>query len=68
VGGKERVVAPHLEGHAPKNTLIAFMPNRDLTGDRAVMEWVVHGPRGASVALTASADRAGTVRTEVTLD
>ncbi len=68
VGGKERVMAPHLEGHAPKNTLIAFMPNRDLTGDRAVVEWVVHGPRGATVALTASADRAGAVRTEVTLD
>ncbi len=68
VGGKARVVAQHLEGHAPKNTLLAFLPNRDLTGDRAVVEWVVRGPRGAAVALTASADRAGSVRTEVTLD
>ncbi len=68
VGGKERVIAAHLEGHAPRNSLLSFMPGRDLTGDRAVVEWVVHGPRGAAVALTASADRAGTVRTEVTLD
>jgi hypothetical protein len=68
VSGKERIEAPHLEGHALKNTLHAFQPNRDLTGDRAVVEWIVRGPRGAAVGLTASADRAGTVRTEVTLD
>jgi len=28
----------------------------------------VRGPRGTAIALTATADRAGTVRTEVTLD
>jgi len=33
-----------------------------------VVEWVVSGERGTAIALTASADRAGTVRTEVTLD
>jgi hypothetical protein len=33
-----------------------------------VVEWVVHGPRGTAVALTATAGRAGTVRTAVTLD
>jgi murein tripeptide amidase MpaA len=68
VGGKERVVAAPLEGHAPTTSLLAFQQNRDLTGDRQVVEWVVRGPRGTPVALTASADRAGTVRTEVTLD
>ena len=36
--------------------------------DRAVVEWVVRGARGTALALTATADRAGTVRTEVTLD
>jgi hypothetical protein len=68
LAGKERVIGAHLEGHAPKNTLLAFQPNKDITGDRAVVEWVVRGARGTAVALTATADRAGTVRTEVTLD
>ena len=67
-GGKERVVAGHLEGHAPKNSLQAFVPERDITGDRAVVEWIVNSARGATLALSASADRAGTVRCEVTLD
>jgi hypothetical protein len=66
--GRERVEGAHLEGHSPKSSLQAFLPSRELTGDRAVVEWVVHGPRGTAIALTATADRAGTVRTEVTLD
>ncbi len=66
--GRERVEGAHLEGHAPKGSLVAFLPSREITADRAVVEWVVRGPRGALIALTASADRAGTVRTEVTLD
>ncbi|MDE2504635.1 MAG: carboxypeptidase [Burkholderiales bacterium] len=65
--GQERVIGAHLEGHAPKASLQAA-PNREVTADRAVVEWVVRGPRGAAVGLSASADRAGTVRTEVTLD
>jgi len=68
VTGKERVEAGHLEGHAPKNSQQAFLAERNLTGDRALVEWVVSGPRGTALALTASADRAGTVRCEVTLD
>ncbi len=68
VSGKERVEGSHLEGHAPKNSMQAFQPNRDVTGDRAVVEWIVKGPSGTVLALTATADRAGTVRTEVTLD
>jgi Zinc carboxypeptidase len=68
VTGKERTEAGHLEGHAPKSSLQAFLPSRDITGDRAVAEWVVRGARGSALALTATADRAGTVRTEVTLD
>jgi hypothetical protein len=66
--GHERVTGAHLEGHAPKASLQAFLPNRDITGDRAIVEWVVRGPRGTAIAVTATADRAGTVRTEVTLD
>ena len=68
VGGSERIEGAQLEGHGPKSTLQAFLPSRDVTGDRAVAEWIVCAPRGTHIAMTASADRAGTVRTEVTLD
>jgi hypothetical protein len=68
VSGKERMEGPQLEGHAPKTTLHSFLPNRDMTGDRAVAEWVVRAPKGTHLALTARADRAGVVRTEVSLD
>ena len=66
--GRQRQVGPHLEGHAPKNSLQAFLPDRAVTADRAVAEWVVNAPRGTRLALSASADRAGAVRTEVVLD
>ena len=68
VSGKPRVEGPQLEGHAPKNSMHAFLPNREVTGDRAVNEWVVRAPKGTRLALTARADRAGMVRTEVSLD
>ncbi len=68
VSGKSRVEGPQLEGHAPKNSLHAFLPNRELSADRAVNEWVVRAPKGTHLAITARADRAGAVRTEVSLD
>ena len=68
LSGKEREQGPHLEGHAPKTSLQAFVPDPGVTADRAVAEWIVRGPRGARVSLSAAADRAGTVRTEITLD
>ena len=68
VGGKPRVEGPQLEGHAVRTSLQAFLPNREVTGDRAVVEWVVRAPRGTRLAMSARADRAGAVRTEVTLD
>ena len=66
--GKLRIEGGQLEGHGPTASLQAFLPNRQITGDRAVAEWVVSAPPGSRIALTAVADRAGTVRTEVTLD
>ncbi|MCU7370677.1 M14 family metallopeptidase [Paucibacter sp. O1-1] len=68
LGGKERIEGPQLEGHAPKQSQQAFLPSREVTADRAVGEWVVRAPKGTRLALTASAERAGTVRTEVVLD
>ncbi len=68
VNGKHRIEGPQLEGHAPVASLQAFLPNRDVTGDRAVAEWVVRAPRATRLALTARCERAGAVRTEVVLD
>ncbi len=68
VSGKERMVQGHLEGHAAKHSLQAFLQDRQLTADREVAEWVVRAPRGTALALYARADRAGAVMTEVTLD
>jgi hypothetical protein len=68
VSGKPRMEGPQLEGHAPKNSLNAFLPSREITADRAVGEWVVRAPQGTRLALSARADRAGVVRAEVVLD
>ncbi len=68
VSGKHRMEGPQLEGHAPKSSLNAFLPSREVTADRAVGDWVVRAPRGTRLGLSARADRAGAVRAEVILD
>ena len=68
VGGAPRQDGPQLEGHAPKATQHAFLPDREITADRAMGEWIVRAPRGTRLGLSARAPRAGVVRTEVTLD
>jgi hypothetical protein len=65
--GKPRMEGPQLEGHAPTNSLQAFLPTKTITGDRAMNEWIVEAPAGAVLQLTAHAARAGTVRTSITL-
>ena len=67
IGGKPRVEGPQLEGHAPKTSQQAFLPDKRITGDRAVAEWVVKAPKGTVVALKARADRAGVVQDAVVL-
>jgi murein tripeptide amidase MpaA len=68
VSGKHREEGPQLEGHAPKASPQAFLPQREVTADRAVAEWVVRAPKGTRIGLSARADRAGAVRSEVVLD
>jgi murein tripeptide amidase MpaA len=68
VGGKERVEGAQLEGHAPKSSLQAFLPDRHISGDRDVAEWLVKATKGARVTLSAVADRAGAVRAEIVLE
>jgi hypothetical protein len=66
--GKPRMEGPQLEGHAASNSLQAFLPNKNITGDRALNEWIVEAPAGTVLNLTAHAARAGTVRTSITLN
>ena len=66
-GSLPRFEGPQLEGHAPKQTTLAFLPNPDLSADRAVAEWIVRAPAGTRLGLSARADRAGAVKREVVL-
>jgi hypothetical protein len=68
VNGKHRFEGPQLEGHAPKTSQQAFLPAREVTADRAYAEWVVKAPKGTRISMSARADRAGVVRSEVSLD
>jgi len=67
VGGKTRVEGPQLEGHAAKQSLQAFLPTREATADRALVEWTVRAPEGTEVALQATAGRAGRVHQRLRL-
>jgi murein tripeptide amidase MpaA len=67
VHGRRRIEGPQLEGHAPKNSLQAFLPERDVTADRALAEWVVRAPAGTTLRLQARAGRAGAVEASVVL-
>jgi hypothetical protein len=47
---------------------VSFWPDRNVTDDRAKIEWIVGGKAGDEVRLTARHERAGTVRATVKLD
>ncbi|WP_374661482.1 M14 family metallopeptidase [Inhella sp.] len=68
ISGSPRQVGPQLAGHAPKSSLHHFVPSREVTADRAVVEWLLRAPRGTRLTLSAQHDRAGRVQTELTLD
>jgi murein tripeptide amidase MpaA len=67
LAGKRRVEAGQLEGKVYKHTGVSFWPDYNLTDDRLKIEWVVRAAAGARVDLVASHERAGTIRTSVTL-
>ncbi|HTP98925.1 MAG TPA: M14 family metallopeptidase [Casimicrobiaceae bacterium] len=67
VQGKRREEHGQLEGRAYKHTGISFWPDYHVTDDRMKLSWVVRGSAGDVVNLVARHERAGTVRTAVTL-
>ncbi len=68
ISGSPRVQGPQLQGHGPKTSQHHFLPNREVTGDRAVQEWLLRAPRGTRISLSAHHPRAGRVSTELVLD
>jgi murein tripeptide amidase MpaA len=68
VTGRPRVELGQLAGHSRARQMVAmFDGGFDPTDDRAFAEWVVRGPAGSEVDLTARHARAGVVRARVTL-
>ncbi|MDP2289713.1 MAG: M14 family metallopeptidase [Actinomycetota bacterium] len=66
--GSTVVKMGHLAGRIGRTTSIGmFAGLNDLTSDRAKAEWVVVGPPGSVVQLTAATPRAGAVHAAVTL-
>ncbi|HZP86275.1 MAG TPA: M14 family metallopeptidase [Burkholderiales bacterium] len=68
--GKPREERSELEGRAYKPVTPSSWAgwSADVTDDRAKVEWVVRAALGSTVRLTARHERAGVVRTMVTLD
>ena len=67
VSGRPREELGELEGWAYLHTGISFWPNKNVTADRAHVDWVVQGKAGAEITLTAWHERAGRVSTSVRL-
>jgi murein tripeptide amidase MpaA len=66
IGGERKVELGQLDGWVHRRSLLWWATN-DATSDRAKVEWVVEAPAGSSVTVEARHQRAGTVRSEVTL-
>ena len=65
--GDKKKELGQLSGRIMKNNLSLFGGGSDNTTDRAKAEWIVRGPAGATIPIELRHQRAGTVRTEVTL-
>lgn len=67
VTGKPREELGELEGWAYLHTGISFWGQKKPTADRTHVDWIVRGPEGSTVELTAWHERAGRVATSVLL-
>ncbi len=67
VSGTERLDLGQLTGRALKAHAVRQFSTSDDTSDRAVAEWIVAGDTGATCDVEIRHDRAGVVRTSVTL-
>jgi len=66
VGGRQKTEVGHLEGRSNKLEVTTYWAASP-TDNRGKAEWVIRAEPGARVVLTAIAERAGTIRHEITL-
>jgi murein tripeptide amidase MpaA len=67
VNGKPKVELGQLAGWSRARTVWSWGGHVDDTSDRTKVEWIVRAPSGTTIAVECRHDRAGVVRTEVTL-
>ncbi|MFM7256472.1 MAG: M14 family metallopeptidase [Betaproteobacteria bacterium] len=61
LGGRQRSESPGLEGHAPRSSLQAFLPDAGVGADRCGTSWDLAALPGTRLRLIARSDRAGRV-------
>jgi murein tripeptide amidase MpaA len=66
-GALKRIELGQLAGWSHRHSSLSFWPDPAPTADIAVAEWILRAAPGASIAFTARAARAGTVRGRVRL-
>jgi hypothetical protein len=65
--GERRVELGQLDGRPRAMSMLGWDTGEEPSGERARCEWIVEGPPGSRVSVTARHPRAGTVRADVTL-
>jgi hypothetical protein len=68
MSGTQRLEGPSLEGHAAKQSLQAFLPDRALTAQRYLHQWQLAALPGTALEVIARTERAGIIRRSIRLD
>jgi len=68
MSGTQRLEGPSLEGHAAKQSLQAFLPDRALTAQRYLHQWQLAALPGTDLEVIARTERAGIIRRSIRLD
>ncbi|NCV90639.1 MAG: carboxypeptidase, partial [Betaproteobacteria bacterium] len=68
LSGTQRAEGPSLEGHAAKQSLQAFLPDRGICAHRHLHQWQVAALPGTRLEVIARSERAGLIRSELCLD
>ena len=68
MSGTQRLEGPSLEGHAAKQSLQAFLPDRALTAQRYLHQWQLAALPGTALEVIARTERAGIIRRCIRLD
>jgi len=64
----QRFEGPSLEGHAAKQSLQAFLPDRAVSAQRFLHQWQIAALPGTQLMISAQSERAGLIRRELSLE